>query len=196
MPWPYVCWASSQIYTNRARQGIAECEHALALDRNLASAHADIGLGKIFIGRAEETEAHIREALRLSPRDTIAYTWMTFAGDAKLYLGSDEEAVAWFRRAIETNRSYSLHISLSAAALAHLGRLDEARAAVKAGLALNPTFTIRRFRAGTSSDNPTFLAQRERIYDGMRKAGVPEGLKLERVIPFYFRFGVIHDRCI
>ena len=42
-----------------------------------------IGLGKIFIGRAEETEAHIGEALRLSPRDTMAYTWMNFAGIAK-----------------------------------------------------------------------------------------------------------------
>ena len=51
-----------------------------ALDRNLANAHSAIGLGKIFIGRAEETEAHIVEALRLSPRDTLAYTWMTYAG--------------------------------------------------------------------------------------------------------------------
>ena len=38
------------------------------LDRNLADAHAYIGLGKIFTGRAEEAEAHIGEALRLSPR--------------------------------------------------------------------------------------------------------------------------------
>ena len=52
--------------------------------------------------------------------------------------------------------------------------MSEAQAAVQAGLALNPTFTIRRFRAGAFSDNPTFLAQRERVYDGMRKAGVPE----------------------
>ena len=29
-----------QIFTNRAAQGIAECERALALDRNLAGAHA------------------------------------------------------------------------------------------------------------------------------------------------------------
>jgi hypothetical protein len=32
-----------------------------------------------------------------------------------------------------------------------------------------------RFRAGASSNNPTYLAQRERLYDGMRKAGVPQG---------------------
>ena len=27
---------------------------------------------------------------------------------------------------------------------------------------------------GPQSDNPTYLAQRERIIEGMRKAGVPE----------------------
>ena len=68
------------IWTKRAAEGIAECEHALALDRNLAHAHSSIGIGKIFIGRAEETEAHIVEALRLSPRDTMAYIWMTYRG--------------------------------------------------------------------------------------------------------------------
>jgi TolB-like protein len=76
------------IFSKRGAQGIAECEHAIALDRNLAAAHSAIGLGSIFIGRAEETEAHVGEALRLSPRDTLAYIWMTFVGVAKLYLGS------------------------------------------------------------------------------------------------------------
>ena len=42
-----------QIFTNRATQGIAEAERALALDRNLANAHAFIGAGKTFAGRAE-----------------------------------------------------------------------------------------------------------------------------------------------
>ena len=92
------------MYTGRAADGIAECEHALVLDRNLAHAHSIIGRGKIFVGRAEETEAHIAEALRLSPRDTLAYIWMTNAGNAKNNLGSYEQAVAWFRRAIEANR--------------------------------------------------------------------------------------------
>jgi TolB-like protein/Flp pilus assembly protein TadD len=166
---------SVQINTNRAAQGISECERALSLDRNLASAHGQIGHAKLFTGRAEETEALINEALRLSPRDTIAQAWMLIAGGAKFCLGSDEEAVTRFRRCVEISRNYPLvHFHL-AAALAHLGRLDEARAAVQAGLAINPTFTISRFRAGVQSDNPTYLAQRERVYEGMRKAGVPEG---------------------
>jgi TolB-like protein/class 3 adenylate cyclase len=163
-----------EILTERAAEGIAECEHALALDRNLATAHATIGLGKTYIGRAEETEAHIVGALRLSPRDTVAYTWMTYAGIAKNRLGSYEQAVAWFRRAIEANRNYPLPNFELAAALAQLGRLDEGRSAVKAGLALNPTFTIARFSAGSLSVISTYLAGRARIIDGMREAGLPE----------------------
>ena len=34
--------------TNRATQGIAECERALALDSNLANAHAFIGSQSIY----------------------------------------------------------------------------------------------------------------------------------------------------
>jgi TolB-like protein/class 3 adenylate cyclase/Flp pilus assembly protein TadD len=164
------------IFTKRAAQGIAECEHALELDRNLAAAHSAIGLGRILIGRAEETEAHIGEALRLSPRDILAYIWMTYAGIAKLYLGSCEQAVARFRRTIETNRNYPLAHFHLAAALAELGRLDEAHSAVKAGLTLNPAFAISRARANWTamSDKPTYLAQIERVLEGMRKAGVPE----------------------
>ena len=164
-----------KMFTNRAAQGIAECEQALALDRNLANAHAYIGRAKYLLGRGEETEAHVQEALRLSPRDTEAFVWMIFAGFAKLQLGADQEAVARFRRSVEINQNHPrAHIYL-ATALAHLGQLDEARSAAQAGLALDPTFTISRFRANVPSDNPTYLAGRERFYEGMRMAGIPEG---------------------
>jgi tetratricopeptide (TPR) repeat protein len=165
-----------EIQTKRAAEGVAECEHALELDRNLADTHSVIGLGKIYIGRAEETEAHIVEALRLSPRDTMAYAWMTHAGGAKNHLGLWEQAVAWFRRAIEANRNYPHPHFLLGGALAQLGRLDEARSAVKAGLALNPAFSIFRARAvwTAMSDDPKYLAGHGPIFEGLRKAGVPE----------------------
>ena len=164
------------IMTKRAAEGIAECEHALALDRNLASAHSIIGSGKVCIGRAEETEAHIGEALRLSPRDTSAHIWMGVAGLAKLHIGSYEQAVAWCRRAIEANRNYPQAYFWLAAALAQLGRLDEARSAVKAGLALNPAFSISRDLAARTarSDDRTYLAQLEPYLEGLRKAGLAE----------------------
>ena len=164
------------IYTKRAAEGIAECEHALALDRNLAHTHSITGLGKIFIGRAEETEAHVLEAFRLSPRDTMAYVWMTHTGIAKNHLGSYEQAVAWCRRAIEANRNHPTAWFQLASALAQLGRVEEAHSAVKTGLTLDPAFTISRLRAASTaiSDDPTFLARTERILEGLRKAGVPE----------------------
>jgi TolB-like protein/class 3 adenylate cyclase len=164
------------IFTKRAARGIAECEHALALDRNLVHAHACVGWGKIFIGRAEETEFQIVEALRFSPRDTNAHVWTYVAGIAKLALGDYEQAAELLSRAIEANRNYPIGHFQLAAALAQLGRLDEARLVVKAGLALNPTFSVSRARAlwPAVTDNPTFVAQLEPVLEGLRKAGVPE----------------------
>ena len=127
------------------------------------------------MGRGEETEVHIQEALRLSPRDRSAHGWMAFAGLAKLGLGADEEAVERLRRSVEINRNHPVNHFLLAAALAHTGRLDEARSEVRAGLAINPTFTISRLRAFGATDDPAELARGKRIVEGMRKAGVPEG---------------------
>ena len=173
--WAHLSLGLAQIQTRRASQGITECERALALDRNLAPAHAMIGLAKFRIGRGEETEAHVQEALRLSPRDPFVAAWLSIAGDAKLFLGQDEEAIALFNRAIALNRNNPYTHFLLAAALANLARLDEARAAIRDGLALNPDFTMRRYLAGVASDHPVFLAQRERVAEGLRRAGVPEG---------------------
>jgi TolB-like protein/tetratricopeptide (TPR) repeat protein len=161
--------------TNRPAQAIAECEQALALDHNLADAHAVIGMAKYYLGRAAETELHILEAFRLSPRDIFSHRWMHFAGMAKMQLGADADAAGWFRRSIEVNRNSPFTHFALAAALALQSSLDEARTAAAAGLALDPGFTIRRLRDSKPSDNPAFLAGRERLYNGMYLAGVPEG---------------------
>ena len=152
--------------TNRADQGIAESERALALDPNLAAAHGELGLAKIITGHPEETEAHENEALRLSPHDSFAWLWLHFKGAAKVTLGANDEAVALFRRSIENNRTNPLTHFFLAAALANLGKLEEAQSETKAGLGLDPPFSIRRFQSG-GGGGP--------LLDGMRKAGVPEG---------------------
>jgi tetratricopeptide (TPR) repeat protein len=164
-----------QTTTNRAAQGIAECERALALDRNLANAHANIGIAKLYLGRGGETEAHIEHALGLSPRDTNVYIWTMFIGVSKFWQGADAEATVWLRRSLEANRNHPMAHFLLAAVLAHVGELDEARATAGAGLALNPSFSIRRYRTYTPSNHPVYLAGRERVYEGLRMAGVPEG---------------------
>ena len=161
--------------TNRAELAIARTQRALELDPNLAPAHGLMGLHKLHLGHAVDTEGHIREALRLSPRDPGAFIWFAIVGFAKNSLGLYQEAILWLRQSIDRNRKFTMSHFHLGAALAHLGRAEEARAAAAAGLALDPTFTLASFRAAQLSDDPAYLAWRERVIDGMRLASIPEG---------------------
>ena len=42
------------------------------------------------------------------------------------------------------------------------------------GRRLAPIFRIGKCRAEVQSDNPVFMQQRERVYEGLEKAGLPE----------------------
>jgi TolB-like protein/class 3 adenylate cyclase/Flp pilus assembly protein TadD len=167
---------SIYIFSKRAARGVAQCEHALALDRNLAQAHASIGMAKTLIGRPEEAEAHIREAFRHSPRDLHAYLWLHWEGLANICLGHWEQAVASYRRSIEANRSFHAAHFLSAAALARLDRWDEASTLVNSGLALNNGMTISRCRAlwTAFSDDSAYLTALEPVFEVLGKIGLPK----------------------
>jgi len=163
------------ISTKRVEAGLAECERALALDRNLASTWGMIAYGKQLLGYFDQSEGYVKEAERLSPRDVVAFRWTNVAGVSKMLLGDDVAATSWLRRCIEANRSYSIAHFHLAAALALSGELKEAQAVARTALALDPQFTIRKYRLNSASDNPAYLAGRERICEGMRTAGLPEG---------------------
>jgi TolB-like protein/Flp pilus assembly protein TadD len=173
--WARVTFSYVLGFTNRIEQAIAECEQALTLDPNLAPAHATIGLHKLHLDRGEETEAHIQEAIRLSPRDPWAASWLAVNGFAKDSIGRCDEAVIWLRQSLRANGNNDTAYFNLAAALSHLGRLEEARDAARRGLELNPHFTISGFlAANTFSDSPAHRAWRERQAKGMREAGIPE----------------------
>ena len=129
-----------------------------------------IGYGKIFIRLADQTEAHIAEALRLSPRDTLAYIWMSVAGDAKNHLGSWEQAVEWFRRAIEANRNYPNSRFQLAGALRRSWSTGRGRIPPSgpASRSTRPSLIARARAARTArSDNPNAsFVQLERILEG------------------------------
>jgi TolB-like protein/class 3 adenylate cyclase len=152
-----------KLFTNRGSQGIAECERASALDRNLADAHAWIGYGKHVIGCPAETETHISEALRLSPRDIYAFRWMWILALAKFQLDAVAEGVAWMRRSLEANRNQPIAHFLLGAMLAQLGEPDEARAAVQTGLAFDPGFT----------HHPSLQHRRIERYSDLRRRARP-----------------------
>jgi TolB-like protein len=161
--------------TKRVDRAMTESIHALLLDPNLALAHALMGLHALHLGRGEETEGHVREALRLSPFDPFASRWFAIVGFAKNSLARYEEAITWLTQSISRDGTFAMaHFHLGSA-LAHAGRLENARSAAATGLALDPTFNLASFRAAELSEDPCYFAWRERLIEGMRKAGVPDG---------------------
>ncbi|MGY3362965.1 TolB-like protein/tetratricopeptide (TPR) repeat protein [Bradyrhizobium sp. GM2.4] len=156
-------------------RALRELQFAIALDRNLAWAHADAGFLKVLLGRAEEAEADLTNAIRLSPRDPGLDRWYALLGIADLFLGRLNSALDRLRNSVEMNPNVAMAHFFLAAAFALSGRAAEGREARNAGLELDPHFTVARFRNERRSENPTFLAQRERIYEGLSLAGVPAG---------------------
>jgi hypothetical protein len=87
----------------------------------------------------------------------------------------DRRFATRLQRSIEANGNYPTSHFHLAIALAHLGRLEEARAAARVGVAIDPHFTIASsLIANRFSDSPAHLAWAPQA-DGMRKAGIPEG---------------------
>ncbi len=91
-------------------------------------------------------------------------------------LGQYEEAIASFRRSMAGNPGYSIGEAYLAAALALAGKDFEAREtlATYLSLPLTKTKTIDSFKRQTLSESPGYLAMRDRLYEGLRKAGMPE----------------------
>ena len=152
---------------------IEEQETALALNPNAALAHYGRGFVFTLIGRAEEALDGYDEALRLSPRDPLAFAMMTMRSFALIMLHRHDEAVEWARR---SQRQPSVgHVSWlyahEASALAHLGRIDEARAALARTLAIQPTFSVSFIDTVVPFRNP---AERDHYIDGLRQAGLTD----------------------
>ena len=78
------------------------------------------------------------------------------------------------RQSVELNSQWPFWHFVLGSALAQAGLLAEATEAADAGLRLAPQFTVAKLRAQVVGTNPIYLAQRERLYEGMRLAGVPE----------------------
>jgi predicted Zn-dependent protease len=116
----------------------------------------------------------VERAITLSPRDPNLGPWLAIAGMAMLHLGRDEEAVSWLTRAVDTGTPVALHQAYLASALALVEREQAASEALALFREAKPAATIARLRAAAYSTEPDFVAQRERLYTGLRLAGLPD----------------------
>ena len=160
---------------SRFDEAINEFDAAIRLNPSMHHAHVQLGWAMLFSGRSEQAQPHFAEFIRLSPRDPRLFLGYLGLGWARLLLSDEEGAIEMLRTAVSLSPSYSPAYLGLAAAYGLLDRLDEARWATDAYLRTGtPTTTIALLRARETSRHPAFIAQQERLFAGLRKAGFPE----------------------
>jgi adenylate cyclase len=150
---------------------IESFERAVELNPNDASSHGGLGFALSYTGRPDDAIAHLEQAMRLSPQGPETFLWLGCMGWAHFSGGRYEEALSWLERSRQNSPGFPLTYRALAATYAQLGRLEEARKALREDLRLNPEESISRIKAQIPVADPDFL---ERYFDGLRKAGLPE----------------------
>ena len=141
-------------------------------------AYKEVGLSMMYLGRTVDALDWFDKAERFGPRDPGRWTWLAAKGQALLLLGRDQDAIASSRSAIDANPAAVGEYAVLAAAYALSGRDEEARMALARYEGLHPGATVANFRnlspVPLQLTDPNYLKQRERLKEGLRKAGMPE----------------------
>ncbi|MGE3992323.1 winged helix-turn-helix domain-containing tetratricopeptide repeat protein [Pseudorhodoplanes sp.] len=121
-------------------------------------------------GKCELAIERARQALKLSPFDSMNHLSYQGLAGAYFQLGRHAEAYEVARRAVELNPGFSVPYAYLTAALIGLGRHQEARIAARSVLKLDPKFTINRFSVTVGVNPEVFSA----FAHAWREAGLPE----------------------
>ena len=155
--WAWIGDLSSEKQKEAWAAAGSDAEKAVAIDPNLAEAHAALGWVRFFIEwKFAEGLAELRRAQQLSPWNPTANDLMA---RVVVYLGQFQEAENLARQAIELDPlAYQPRTSL-ARVLFTEGKLDEAEASGRKGVELQPTaagcrrwqvFVAQRWRGSAS----------------------------------------------
>ena len=144
----------------------------MALNRNHAPAYFYYGQNLIRLDRARDALPWIDRAFALSPRNPLSSVWHGGSARARIIIGDDEQAIEAARKGIAANRDHAHNYAVLASALAHLGRIDEAKTALGEFLRVQPGITGSRYRTTLTSDVQPGIKAYERLLSGLRKAGL------------------------
>jgi TolB-like protein/tetratricopeptide (TPR) repeat protein len=148
----------------------AALEAALAISPSSALTYI---LGSVILGWAGEAERAIEwseRGMRLSPFDPWAFAAFDAQAMSHFHRGRYDEACHAAHRSVQANPAHSITYVQLAAALARLGRLEEARAAAARVLELHPEFRYGRQFVGVNC-SPALAAS---LGDALRAAGLPQ----------------------
>jgi TolB-like protein/Tfp pilus assembly protein PilF len=157
---------------------IAAAKAVIARNPGEPWAYKEVGLSLVYLGHPEEALDWFAKAERFGPYDPSRWSWFDAQGQALLLLGRDDEAIRSLRDAIEVNPNYTSTFAVLAAASALKGLDQEAHTALAQYRRTNPDVTVSTFRSLSpvplKLTSAAYLKQRERLKEGLRKAGMPE----------------------
>src|SRR5262249_40972642 len=112
-----------------------------------------------------------------SPRDPNVMWWQSYMCHLHTHLAQWEQAIPWCGKAAAAMPKIFYPLVDLANANAWAGHDKEAKEAAAQLQKVYPGFTVQTWAGMHWSDDPTFNAQYQRITEGLRKAGLPEGDK-------------------
>jgi adenylate cyclase len=126
---------------------VALIDRALVLNPSSADAWYWSGWLRVFAGLPDLAIEHFQASMRLNPRDGRGFH-MAGIGTAHFINGTFAEAAATLRASLEELPSFTPTYRTLASCLAHMGRLDDARAIIERLRSLTPSVVpaIQLFR--------------------------------------------------
>jgi adenylate cyclase len=182
--WPHALKGLILRIQGRDEEAVAEHERALVLDPSNAEAAAQLGIDYRFLGRFDKSLEYLDRAMLASPHDPTLNYWYDSKAWANFGLKRYDQAIELARRALAINPKNPFAHVVLVAALALTDHDAEAHEALQRYLAppsIAPFTTIATWKAYQMSivpkqgGDPRVLEMSERSYEGLRKAGMPEG---------------------
>ena len=164
------CAGSTYVLLGRRfDEGLALAERALGLHPNSVFVRNRAGVAYVNGGDADKALEHFGAAWRMNPQDSRTFTF-TGMCVAHFFARNFEACIDWGRRATGEVSGANIARRHVAAALAHMGRLEEARTEIAEVLKRQPGASLARSRL-SSFRYPWMY---DLYLDGLRKAGLPE----------------------
>ncbi|MCW5747608.1 MAG: adenylate/guanylate cyclase domain-containing protein [Alphaproteobacteria bacterium] len=149
-------------------RAIEEARTCLTLEPNSALGHISLGLILTYAGSPREALEPLEAALRLDPHYPDLYLY--FLAQAQFGVGNFAAAESLLRQRIARNPNSDTTYVLLASTYGHLGRAEDARAAWREALRINPDYSLEHRRRILPYKNQGDL---DRMIDGLRAAGLP-----------------------
>lgn len=146
-------------------------KRAIELNPYDMGARGVLGICHMVIGDHRQAVELFSTAVQRGNSDP-RYQWGALNAFSHYLLGQYDASLSWSRETLYLNPNHLQGLAVRAAALAQLGRTEEAAQAAEALLANHPELTVERHLRNFHWKNPADIAH---YRDGLLKAGLPFG---------------------